>query len=468
MSKGVFGLIVANRGFFPAELAREGRKNLIDVLKKNGYESVVLSEEDSKFGSVETFSDAKKCADLFRRNEEKIDGIVVSHPNFGEEKGILEAVRLSRLNVPILIQAEPDDPVKMGIEFRRDSFCGKISDCNNLKQAKIPFTITENHTVSVLSQEFIEDLDRFSKICKIVKGLKYVRVGAIGARPSAFNTVRYSEKILERYNIAVETVDLSEILYNAMKLQDNDEKVVEKINNIKNYFNRCDVDNDKLIRMAKFGVVIDKWAQDNEVNAVAIQCWTSLEENYGIVPCTLMSMLSNSLLPAACEVDVTGALSMYILQLATNKPSAIMDWNNNYSSDKNKCVLFHCSNIAKSFLENPEMKYQQIIAGTVGKDNTYGTVEGKIKSCKSTFFRLTTDDINGCIRGYVGNGEFTNDTLETFGGFGVYKINDLQKLMHFICENVFEHHVAVNVGHVSEAINEALNKYLGWHVYLHS
>ena len=468
MSKCVFGLVVANRGFFPAELARDGRKNLIDVLDKNGYESIVLSEEDSKYGSVETFSDAKKCAELFKRNKEKIDGIIISHPNFGEEKGILEAIRLSKLNVPILIHAEPDDPVNMGIEFRRDSFCGKISDCNNLRQAKIPFTLTEDHTVSVLSQEFIEELDKFSKICKIVKGLKYVRLGAIGARPTAFNTVRYSEKILERYNIAVETVDLSEILHNAMRLKDNDEKVTGKIADIKNYFGRCSVDNDKLIRMAKFGVIIDKWAKDNEVNAVAIQCWTSLEENYGIVPCTIMSMLSNSLLPAACEVDVTGALSMYILQLATNKPSAIMDWNNNYSSDKNKCVLFHCSNIAKSFLESPEMKYQQIIAGTVGKDNTYGTVEGRIKPCKSTFFRLTTDDINGCIKGYVGNAEFTNDSLETFGGFGVYKINDLQKLMYFICENGFEHHVAINMGHVSEAINEALNKYLGWHIYLHS
>jgi len=204
-----------------------------------------------------------------------------------------------------------------------------------------------------------------------VKGLKYVRLGAIGARPSAFNTVRYSEKILERYNIAVQTVDLSEILYNANRLSDDSRLVKEKLLQIKNYFKSCTIDDDKLLRMAKFGVTIDEWSKDNDINAVAIQCWTSLEENYGIVPCTIMSMLSESLIPAACEVDVTGVLSMYVLQLATNKPSAIMDWNNNFGSDLDKCVLFHCSNIAKSFLENAEMKYQQIIAGTVGKDNYF-------------------------------------------------------------------------------------------------
>lgn len=465
MSKGVFGLIVANRGFFPAELARDGRKNLINTLRENGYESVVLSEEDSKFGSVETFKDAQKCAELFKKNADKIDGIIVSHPNFGEEKGIIEAIRQSNLNVPILIQAEPDDPKRMNIQYRRDSFCGKISDCNNLRQAGILFSLTKNHTVSVSSKEFIDEVDRFSRICKIVKGLKYVRLGAIGARPSAFNTVRYSEKILERYNIAVQTVDLSEILYNANRLSDDSRLVKEKLLQIKNYFKSCTIDDDKLLRMAKFGVTIDEWSKDNDINAVAIQCWTSLEENYGIVPCTIMSMLSESLIPAACEVDVTGVLSMYVLQLATNKPSAIMDWNNNFGSDLDKCVLFHCSNIAKSFLENAEMKYQQIIAGTVGKDNTFGTVEGKIKPVKSTFLRLTTDDVNGCIRGYVGDGEFTDDTLDTFGGFGVYKINNLQNLMQFICEYGFEHHVAVNIGQVSDAISEALNKYLGWDIY---
>jgi L-fucose isomerase-like protein len=467
MSKGLFGLIIANRGFFPAELARDGRRNLIDVLEKNGYESIVLSEEDSKYGSVETFKDAQKCTELFKKNADKIDGIIVSHPNFGEEKGILEAIRLSHLDVPILIQAEPDDINKMSIKYRRDSFCGKISDCNNLRQAGISFSLTRNHTVSVSSKEFIDELDRFVRICKIVRGLKYVRLGAIGARPAAFNTVRYSEKILESYNIAVQTVDLSEILYNANRIKDDDRLVKEKLSQVKNYFKTCSVDESALLKMAKFGIIIDKWAKENEVHAVVIQCWTSLEENYGIVPCTIMSMLSESLLPAACEVDVTGVLSMLVLQLASNNPSAIMDWNNNYGADANKCILFHCSNIAKSFLENAEMKYQQIIAGTVGKDNTFGTVEGKIKPAKSTFLRLTTNDVSGCIRGYVGEGEFTNDALDTFGGYGVYKINNLQNLMQFICEYGFEHHVAINIGHYSDVISEALNKYMKWDIYQH-
>ncbi len=467
MKKTTFGVIVGNRGFFPDVLARQGRKNVLEVLEVNGFGSVALSMKETKYGAVETFDDAKKCAALFAAKAARIDGIIVTLPNFGDEKAVAETIKRSGLNVPILIQAEPDVRGKMTIADRRDSFCGKISVCNNLRQAGIPFTLTGSHTVSVTSAQFKKELDDFASVCRIVRGLKNVRFGAIGARTGAFNTVRYSEKLLELSGISVETIDLSEILGNVALLADNNRAVKRKLDAIGEYTPTESIPADKLLKMAKFGYVIDRWVKDTELDGTAIQCWTALEEFFGIVPCTIMSMMSEASVPSACEVDVTGLLGMYVLQLAGGTPSALLDWNNNYGGDCDKTVLFHCSNLPKSFFKSSKMDYQEIIAGFVGKENTYGTIVGRIAANKATFCRPTTDDTAGIISAYVGEGEFTNDKLDTFGGYGVMKIPNLQILCQYICKMGFEHHVAVGLIEKADAIAEALDNYMGWEVYRH-
>jgi L-fucose isomerase-like protein len=468
MAKVTFGIIVGNRGFFPDVLAKQGRRSVLDTLKTNGYGTIILPMTETKYGAVETFEDAKKCAALFASKKDKIDGIIVTLPNFGDEKGVAEVIKRSDLAVPILVHAEPDTPSKMDIANRRDSFCGKISVCNNLRQASIPFTLTTSHTVKLNSAEFKKDLDDFAAVCRIVKGLRNVRFGAIGTRPAAFNTVRYSEKLLELAGIAVEPIDLYEILGKVDRLTDNAPGVKAKLNAIKKYTNTNLIPADSLLKMAKFGYIIDRWIKENALVGTAIQCWTALEELFGIVPCTLMSMMSQSLLPSACEVDVTGLLSMYILQLASGTPSAILDWNNNFSDDPDKCVLFHCSNLPKSLFKADKMDFQEIIAGSVGKENTYGTIVGRIKAGPATFCRVSTDDANGTLTAYVGPGQFTNDKLNTFGGYGVMKINNLQALMTYICSMGFEHHVAVNMSESTDAVAEALGNYMNWEVYRHT
>ncbi len=465
--KTTFAVIVGNRGFFPDHLAKSGRRDMLDVLKKNGYGSIAIATTQVKNGAVESFDDAKKCAELFVQKTDRIDGVIVTLPNFGDEKGVADVLKLSGLDVPVLIHAEPDTQAKMTIANRRDSFCGKISVCNNLREAGIPYTLTKSHTVKVKSAEFKRDLDDFAAVCRITEGLSGARFGAIGARPGAFNTVRYSEKILELAGISVEPIDLSEIFGRAQKLTDGNRAVKKKLDAIKRYVSTKSVSDEHLLRMAKFGCVVDKWVKDHDLDGTAIQCWTSIEEFYGITPCTMMSMMSQSLLPSACEVDVTGLLSMYILQLASGTPSALLDWNNNYANNPDKCVLFHCSNLPKSFFKSVKMDYQEIIAGAVGKENTYGTMVGRIAPNKATFCRTTTDDNDGVIGAYVGQGEFTNDKLDTFGGYGVMKIPDMQRLMQYICRMGFEHHVAANLCQKADAIAEALDNYLGWEVYHH-
>jgi L-fucose isomerase-like protein len=386
--KVTFGVVVGNRGFFPGHLAKTGREEIIKVLEAAGARAVVLSPEESRHGAVETYAESQKCAALFKKHADEIDGIIVTLPNFGEERGIVDAIRLSGLKVPVLVQATPDRTDDMTIADRRDSFCGKMSACNNLMQYKIPYSLTTLHTEALSSPEFKADLEWFSAICRIVKGLKNLRIGAIGARPAAFNTVRYSERLYEGSGISIEPIDLSEIFGRINKMKDTDEAAQAKLAAIKSYVTTTGIPEEALLKMAKLGTVIDAWMKQTNVSVTAVQCWTSMEEFFGIVPCTIMSMMSNDLIPSACEVDIPGVLGMYMMQLASGTPSALLDWNNNYGNNPDKCVCFHCSNLPKHFFaQAPTMDYQAIIAGTVGKLNTFGTCVGRVKAGVMSYAR---------------------------------------------------------------------------------
>jgi L-fucose isomerase-like protein len=470
--KTTLGVIIGNRGFFPAHLCDAGRKVILTTLEEMGIHTITLPKSASKFGAVESMEDAQKCAELFKEHGNRIDGILVALPNFGDERGVANAIRWSGLRVPVLVQAFSDDPKTMTISHRRDSFCGKMSVCNNLRQYDIPFTLTRLHTANPDHPSFRQDLADFRVTCRALKALKNLRIGALGARPTAFNTVRYSEKLLEQSGISVETLDLFELFGWVGKMKDNDARVNAKLAAIQKYVASKSIPPVALLKMAKFGVAVDHWMKQTRLNATAIQCWTAMEEFFGVVPCTLMSMMSNMLMSSACEVDIMGTVAMYAMARAAGRPSALVDWNNNYGEDPDKGVVFHCSNLPKDIFVDkgegqPVMDYQEIIAGTVGKENTYGTVVGRVKASHFTYLRVSTDDAAGKIRAYIGEGELTNDPLATFGGYGVVRIPNFQKLLRFICETGFEHHVAINPTSIADGVQEALSKYLRWDVYRH-
>ena len=471
MSRATWAVMIGNRDLFPDRLVGEGRREIRDLLKEMDVEPVMLGEGEaaasSPLGAVENWEDVKKCADFFKAHRDSIEGILVVLPNFGDERGIADAIKLSGLRVPILIQAYPDDPDRLSQERRRDAFCGKISVCNNLYQYGYPFSLTEQHTVHPNTDSFRADLRKFMGVCRVVKGLRNARLGAIGARPGAFNTVRFSEKLLQAYGATVITIDLSEILGMANGLADDDPEVKGHLEAIAAYIDTEDVPHPSLVKMAKVDLVLEGWISQNDLDATAIQCWSSLQENYGITACSLMSMMSEKLVPSACEMDIAGALSMYALQLASGKPSALADWNNNYADEPNKCVLFHCGNWPRSFFSEAKMAYGDTLGASFGKENTYGAVDGRVQDGPMTFARITTDDVNGEIRAYVGEGMFTSDPLDTFGTRAVAEVPELQKLLRYICENGFEHHVAMSASHSAEILAEALETYLGWELHDH-
>jgi L-fucose isomerase-like protein len=461
------GVVVGNRGFFPDHLCATGRTEVLAALEQEGIKAIALPEHATKHGAVEGLEDARKCADLFRGYRDEIDGVLVTLPNFGDERGVANTLRWAELGVPVLVHAFADDDRKMSVQNRRDSFCGKMSVCNNLRQYGISYSLTALHTVSPSNPSFRADLRRFAATCRVVRRLKHARIGAIGARPAAFNTVRYSEKLLEQAGITVETLDLSELLGWANRMADAEPVVQEKLAAIGGYTNVRTIPTVSIMKMAKLGVAIDRWMQERNLSATAIQCWTALEEFYGVVPCTIMSMMSNSLLPSACETDIAGLVGMYVLQAASEEPAALLDWNNNYGEDPDKGVVFHCSNLPKAFFSEHKMDYQEIIAGTVGKDNTYGTIVGRVAPGPFTYCRVSTDDTRGAISAYVGEGRFTDDKLDTFGGYGVIEVPHFQQLLQFICRHGFEHHVAATRATVAAAVEDALATYQGWELYRH-
>jgi L-fucose isomerase-like protein len=466
-STPTLGVIIGNRDFFPDQLVAEARKDIAGLFQQRGIKPVWVSPDETKLGGIETHADARQCADLFKRHRDEIDGVLVVLPNFGDEKGVADTLKMSRLNVPVLVQGYPDDPNQLSPARRRDAYCGKISVCNNLVQAGIKFSLTTKHVSPPTSESFGQDLNKFLGVCRVVNGTRGVRLGAVGARPGAFNTVRYSEKILERHGISVTTVDLSEFLAKAEKLDANAVAVKNKLSEIKGYAPAPGVPPEKLLQMARLGVILAEWMEANAIDATAIQCWTSVQQNFGCNVCTLMSMMSEKFLPSACEVDVTGVLTMYAMQLAGGTPAALVDWNNNYADDDDKCVLFHCGNWAKSFLPDIKIANAPILGSTLGVENTYGALEGRTPAGPLTYGRVTTADTDGCIRAYVGEGELTNDELKTFGTRAVARVPQLQKLMRHICAKGFEHHVVMTQSRSADILAEAFGNYFGWDVHHH-
>jgi L-fucose isomerase-like protein len=472
------GVIFGNRDFFPDHLVTEARKDVAAVFAQLGINPVMVAESDTKLGGIETYTDARRCADLFRSGSEDIEGILVVLPNFGDEKGVADTIRMSGLNCPVLVQAYPDELKRLDPAARRDGFCGKISVCNNLRQYGIPFSLTSKHVAGIRSDSFHRDMLHFLGVCRVVSRMRSVRLGAVGARPSAFNTVRFSEKILERHGISVATVDLSEIFAAVNKLGDGDALVAAELERINGYASTERIAGQRtagqrtagqpLVTIAKLGVVLRDWAKRNAVDALAFQCWTSIQENLGVNPCTIMSMLSEEMLPSACEVDITGALTMYAMQHAAGSPAGIVDWNNNYADEDDKCVFFHCGNWPKSLMDGrAAIGTAPILGTTVGEENTVGVLEGRAPEGPMTFGRLSTDDTEGIIRAYVGEGSFTDDPLDTFGSRAVVEVPRLQDLLHHICSNGFEHHVVMTRSRTAGVLAEAFTKYLKWETYLH-
>lgn len=455
-----FALYFGNRGFFPSALMGQARRQMKEILTGLGHETVMMDEGATAFGAVETPEEGRRYAAFLEQNRGRFDGVILCLPNFGDENGAAEALR--RANVPILIQAYPDEMTRLAAQYRRDSFCGKISIMEVFHQQGITFTALKPHVVDPTSKAFARNVDYFDRLCRTVAGMGNLRVGAIGARTTAFKTVRIDELTLQRKGITVETYDLSSIIAQVRTTDAGSPRCRAKAEFLRGYSQWTGVPEEAFTNICKLGTVLDELIERDQLNCLAIRCWLELQRELKISPCVLLSELNDRGIAAACETDIGSAITMQALSLAAAAAPACLDWNNNFDDDPEKCIVFHCGPVPQSMMrEQGRIEDHQILATTVGKGCSFGCNIGRIKPAPLTYGNLSSED--GRLRMYLGEGEFTEDVVpkEFFGTAGVVKIKNLQDVLLLLGKEGFRHHVCMAQGRVAEPLAEAAHKYLG-------
>jgi L-fucose isomerase-like protein len=459
MKKTTFALFFGNRGFFPASLISSARQQMCSQLNALGHEVLLLDETATRYGAVETPQEGEIYANFLRQNRGRFGGVILCLPNFGDENGAVAA--LQEAGVPIWIQAYPDDYELMGPATRRDAFCGKISVMDVFRQYGVKYTALKPHTVRPGSENFRLNLDEFDRICQVFNGIKGMVIGAIGARTTPFKTVRIDEVALQRRGVTIETFDMSDVFHRMRSIKPSQPQYQDKSHLLHEFTVWDDVPElafDNLVRLA---VTLDQLAEEARLDAMAIRCWTEMQLQMGISPCVVMGTLNDLGLAAACEVDLGNAVAMQALHLASYQPSGLLDWNNNYFDEEDKCILFHCGPMPASLMDGKgRVVDHAILLNSVGEGASYGCNAGRIKPMDFTFGSLMTDE--GRVKMYLGEGRFTSDPIPEnfFGVAGVAEIPRLQDVLLHIGLNGHRHHVSITPGHCQKPLVEALGHYL--------
>lgn len=457
-----FALYFGNRGFMPAELIEGARDDMVKAVTDAGYEYIMMDKDATRYGAVETRDEGRAYAKWLKSHEGEYDGVILCMPIFVDENGAITA--LQDAGVPILMQAYPDEIGKMDFQHRRDAYCGKFSVTDVFEQYKVPYTVMTPHVVHPLTKEFAKNLHDFAAVCRVVNGMKRFTIGCIGARTTAFKTVRFDELTMQRHGINVESFDLSELFEFVRSKADDDEKVLAKKATLENYTDFTNVPEEKKIMLSKISVVIDEYIETYHLDAVSLRCWNEMETYLRVCPCVLISELNDRGIVASCEIDMCSAITMRALSLATEGPAACLDWNNNYGDDPDKVILFHCGSTAQKLMagKGEVTSHKMFDKGDPGSG--WGTNEGRIAAFPMTFSNCKTED--GKITIYFSEGEFTGEDIEKefFGCGGVAKIDNLQKKLIKLARGGFKHHTTVANGHVKMILEEAFKYYLGYDV----
>jgi L-fucose isomerase-like protein len=460
------GYIPSNRGFFSKELAASMRDQTIAAMTRLGIRVVVPDAAQTKVGCVETREEAEIAAAMFRR--ENVQGILVGAVNFGEEQGVAWCVKKAGLNVPIMIYGCQEEERLTMTTKRRDAFCGLLSIGEVLRQIGAAYTVATRPIVMPTDAAFAADLHWFVRICRVVHGIRNARYGQIGARPDAFWTCRYDEKGLQRLGPTVVTLDLSEAFGGANKIPDNDPDLARVVASIQGYADTSRIQQLSVVRSAKLELFLRRWGKANAIDAFAIQCWTSIQANYGVCSCTTMSRFGDEGMPAACEADIMGTLSMHAAMLASGSPAGLADWNNLHNDDDDLVNVWHCGVFPAAFAKTPvRLGVQEIIAssGAAKYEDSEGTIEFVAKDGPLTLCRVTQDPEGGRLKAVIAEGAIEANPAVTFGCYGWCRVPNLQRLYRDVLLTHFPHHVAITQGHAGNVLWEALGKYLGMGVY---
>lgn len=458
--KSTFALFLGTRGNFPLSLIQQAREEMSNALLEMGHEVLIPPADLTASGAFETPAEGKLFAEFLDQNRGRYQGIILCLPNFGSEGGVIEA--LKNVQVPVFVHAYPDELEKLATSTRRDAFCGKFAVLNILNQYGLKFTNLQPHVSHPADFAFKENIVYFDQVCKVVNRLKDLTIGAIGARTTPFKAVRFDEIALQQYGISVETLDLVNLFMQFDQVEQDSEEFIQKKQFLEKYTHWDGVPEESLNNIARLGVAFDQIAEEYGLDAMALRCWTEIQEKLKVSPCVLMGAMNDNKLQAACEVDVCSAVVMAAMHAASGQAVSNLDWNNNYGDENDKCILFHCGPVPQSLMkEKGQVVDHELLIPALGKGCSWGCNVGRIKAMQMTFCGMKT--MNGKMQFYIGEGEITKDPIpgDFFGCAGVAKIDNLQEILQVIGNEGHRHHTVIAEGHIGDALKEALEKYVG-------
>jgi L-fucose isomerase-like protein len=463
------GIVAVSRDCFPIELSRRRRIAVVEACKAKGIPVTQIETV------VENEKDALKALDELK--EKKVNALALYLGNFGPEGPTTWLAQ--QFNGPVMIAAAAEDTGKDLIEGRGDAYCGLLSASYNLGLRRLNPYIPENpvgdaEDVALMLRDFVP-------VARIVNGVRDLKIFVFGPRPFDFLTCH--APIQPLYDIGVEIMENSELdLYDIVQAEKENPEIKAIAADMAKELGKGNTYPELTLKLAQYELSLEKFMNAHlgasKFGTFANKCWPAFEKYFGHVPCYLNSRLATRGVPVACEADVYGALSEYMVVCATQKPPAILDINNTVPKDmyaesrhevgdyqlSDLWMGFHCGNTSTACIVQPIMQHQLIMHRLMepGKDPdiTRGTIEGQIKAGPISIFRLqSTPDAE--IKAYVAHGEVLNINPKSFGCIGVFAVPEMARFYrHVLIEERFPHHTAVAFDHVGRSLFDA-TKMLG-------
>ncbi len=443
------GFVPASRTIFDQELAIKVRGTVIEAMRKANIEPVAPGPDLTPNGLVQTPEDAAKTARLFKG--QNVKGVVIGALNFGNEIPAAMAACAADRDLPVMIFGVGEEGLLSRDKSRRDSFCGLISIATALRHRRVRFAFPKRAVCFPGDEGFLKALEEFARICLAVSSLRGAVYGQIGPRPADFETCAFDEiSLLRNFGIRVVPLPLTTLFSRAAYVPEA--RIREVYSEMERTLDRSRVSDYDLSRMARIEVALSELIEENALSGLAIQCWTSFQDDYGISPCLVMARLADRGIPCACEVDIHGTMSMHLLASLSGIPSALADWNNRHVMLENCFSAWHCGVFPPS-LSSVEKKIglHDILAESTGtEEGKYGTIELRLDNGPVTMARITEfkpDD----FRILVAEGEVIEAAGEPPGSHGWVEVSDLDMLYSEILRG-FPHHTAIAMGHLGSSV----------------
>lgn len=392
---------------------------------------------------------ADRIVERFKR--ENVDAVFFPHCNFGTEDTVARVGKA--LGKPVLLWGPRDEaPLEDGMRLR-DTQCGLFATGKVLRRFNVPFTYVTNSRVD--SPVFERGFTNFVAAANVVKQFRNLRILQIGPRPTSFWTMICNEgELLERFGIELHPITLIDIQRASKQIEKgSSSELAEAIDYIKTKLDWSEVTEEDVRRIAALKVAMKQYAVQNGCSAIAIQCWSALQEAMGIMPCLANAILTDEQIPVTCETDIHGAITSVMVQAATMNqlPTFFADLTVRHPENENGELLFHCGNfpVSLSVEERPKLSGHFLF-----DDHSPGTHEGEIKGGGMTLARFDGD--HGEYQLFLGKARGIQGPY-TRGSYVWVEVNDWPLWEEKLVKGPYVHHSVGIHANVIPALYEACN-----------